>query len=82
MRILWKKFLLLAPLAILVIGLNTWVDPGNILNKGRTETQMAATLTTGLNCAANSDVDERLLREALIEQSAIVPEVVVFGSSR
>ncbi|HEX9006973.1 MAG TPA: hypothetical protein VF889_06740, partial [Bacteroidota bacterium] len=76
-----KKFLLLVPILLFVVGINVWVDPGSILDHGRTERAVAAVLRAGHNCMAKADLDVRLFRQALIE-SGEPPEVVVFGSSR
>ena len=73
---------MLVPIGVFVAGLNIWIDPGSIVDEGRSEQHVAAILLAGSNCIVRGNFDERFFRGSLIAQSANIPDIIVFGSSR
>ena len=82
MRSLFTKLLLLLlPIELLVILINIFVDPGNILRKENYYTEIAVSLVAGNNIDNLTNYDERLLKREYIKTVKDL-DFVVLGSSR
>ncbi len=79
---LLRKILQLAPIVIVLIGVNYFVDPSHLFSKGRYEAGLAQLLRSGYNVANVSNYNERLVQKYYISSLALPNETVVLGSSR
>jgi len=76
------KLLLFAPLALLVVGVNYAVDPGNAFGSEQRERRLATRLLAGRDVPASFALDELRLQRDLAEGRREAPEILVLGSSR
>ncbi len=82
MKALLLRLLLLAPMGLLLVGVNYLVDPANLFSGGTYERGVAALLTRGQNVTNLRNFDERLLQKFSIQGLSQRPPVLVVGSSR
>ncbi len=82
MKSLLLRLLLLAPLGLLLVGVNYAVDPANLFSGGAYERGVAALLAQGQNVTNLRNFDERLLQKFSLQALPQRPPVLVLGSSR
>lgn len=66
----------------LLVGVNIWVDPANILGSEKQEQRMAQLVEEGLNISGRSDFNDRLFQLFRIRLMDQAPDNIVIGSSR
>jgi hypothetical protein len=71
-----------APLAALLVGVNYFVDPAHLFDRGRTEREIATVLSTGRRVTGLENYDERGFQRELAMRDTGKPETLVIGSSR
>lgn len=81
MKKFFIKTIFLAPVPVLLVALNYFIDPAHIFDS-RFEEGIAKHLLNGMNVTNVYNYDERLLQKYYIEGLNNEPEVVVLGSSR
>ncbi len=82
MKSLLLRLFLLAPLGVLLVGVNYFVDPANLFSGGTYERGVAALLAKGQHVTNLRNFDERLLQKFSIATLPKRPPVLVIGSSR
>jgi hypothetical protein len=81
MKIFLRFILIFIPIPLLIISVNCFVDPANILSK-EYEKCIANYLVEGNNVTDVVNYNERLLQKYFIENMKECPEVITLGSSR
>lgn len=71
-----------APLAALLVGVNYFVDPAHLFDKGRTERDVVTALSAGQRVTGLANYDERQFQRELAARDTTTPETLVIGSSR
>ncbi|MEA4911209.1 MAG: SGNH/GDSL hydrolase family protein [Oscillospiraceae bacterium] len=82
MKKLLISLLAFFPLLILLTGVNTAVDPANVLRADRIVSSIIAAFDDGKNADGVSDFADRLLMKRYIPTMTAAPDTVVLGSSR
>jgi hypothetical protein len=82
MKSLLLRLLLLAPLGVLLVGVNYYVDPANLFSGGAYERGVAELLARGQHVTNLRNFDERMLQKYSIATLPKRPSVLVLGSSR
>ena len=77
-----QRVIRVAPLAALVMAVNSIGDPARVISRGAYERDVAEILLSGKHAAGVSDCDERLVQRLFVDGSRISPQVLVVGSSR
>jgi hypothetical protein len=81
-RLLFNLFLIIAPIVLLVVMVNYFVDPANIFSGTTYVSGISDILVKGHNVDNVSNYDERAMQEQMIRKLPYRPDVVVLGSSR
>ena len=81
-KLLYNLTLIVAPLGLLVIGVNYFIDPANIFSGKAYVAGISDVLIKGHNVDNVTNYDERALQEQMIAKLSYRPDVVVLGSSR
>jgi hypothetical protein len=81
-RLVFNLFLIIAPIGLLVVTVNYFVDPANIFSGTAYVSGISDIMVKGHNVDNVSNYDERALQEQLIKKLPYRPDVVVLGSSR
>lgn len=71
-----------APLAVLLVGVNYFVDPAHLFDRGRTEREVVNALSSGRRVTGLNNYDERGFQRELATRDTSAPETLVLGSSR
>ena len=71
-----------APLAALLVGVNYFVDPAHLFDRGRTEREIVAALSGGGRVTGLNNYDERGFQRELAKRDTAAPQTLVIGSSR
>jgi hypothetical protein len=71
-----------APLAALLIGINYFVDPAHLFDRGRTERGIVTALSRGKRVTGLENYDERGFQRELAKRDTSSPETLIIGSSR
>lgn len=82
MKQLLSRLLLLAPLGLLLVGVNYKVDPANLFSGGTYERGVADLLIKGQHVTNLRNYDERLLQKLYLTHMPARRPVLVVGSSR
>lgn len=82
MKQLLLRLLLLAPLGLLLVGVNYKVDPANLFSGGTYERGVADLLIKGQHVTNLRNYDERLLQKLYLTHLPTRRPVLVVGSSR
>jgi len=71
-----------APLAVLLVGVNFFVDPAHLFDRGRTEREVVSALVDGQRVTGLNNYDERTFQRELATRDTTAPATLVIGSSR
>lgn len=71
-----------APLAVILVGVNYFVDPAHLFDRGRTDREIVTALSRGQRVTGLENYDERGLQRQLAARDTTAPETLVIGSSR
>jgi hypothetical protein len=77
-----SKLLFIAPIIVLIIGFNYYVDPANIFKGNGYYKDIVSILLKRLNVAGISNMDERSLQKEYISRLPEKKDVVVLGPSQ
>ena len=81
-QLLYHLTLIIVPIAVLVLGINYFVDPANVFSSRSYVTGISSILLQGHNVDNVANYDERALQEQMVTKLTRRPDVVVLGSSR
>src|SRR5580698_1852135 len=81
-KLFYNLSLIVAPLGLLVLGVNYFIDPANIFSGKAYVAGISDVLVKGHNVDNVSNYDERALQEQMVRKLPYRPDVVVLGSSR
>jgi hypothetical protein len=71
-----------APLGALLVGVNYFVDPAHLFDRGRTEREIVTALSDGRRVTGLNNYDERGFQRELAMRDTTAPQTLVIGSSR
>jgi hypothetical protein len=80
--LLFKLFVIICPIGLLISSVNYLVDPANIFTSKEYVAGVAEILSRGHNVDHISNYNERLLQEQMIRRLKKTPDIIVLGSSR
>ena len=81
-RFLYKLFLVLFPVSLIVVLINVYIDPANIFSEEKYYDGIVSIMKQKHNISNITNYDERILQKKVIEGLDSIPDLVVLGSSR
>jgi hypothetical protein len=79
---LYHLSMIVIPIAVLVLGMNYFIDPGNVFSGRAYVAGISNILLQGHNVDKVANYDERDLQERMVTGLSWRPDIVVLGSSR